>query len=187
MDLAGATHELPADHVELYVRQVLRAASSSDTDFAARLRGPVYLENTDVTRFILASLAEAGMTKETRVDLWRLENKHYVWTIEHILPQVDPLPEAWTHNLGGAEPARELQQELVHALGNLTISGYNSHLGTKSFAQKRDRVDDKGHQIGFRNGLSLNADVATQETWSRAQIAARTERLAQEALALFPL
>lgn len=187
MDLATATRELPAHDVEGHVRQALRESSSSDIEFATRLRGPVYVENTDVTRFILASIAEAGMTKETRVDLWRLDNKHYVWTIEHILPQVDPLPSSWTETLGGADSARELQQQAVHTLGNLTISGYNSHLGTKSFAQKRDRVDDKGNFIGFKNGLALNTDVVTEETWSQPQIDARTDRLAKEVLALFPL
>lgn len=187
MTLATESLPLEGDLVERYVREVLRRASSSDDEFAARLRGPVYDENTDITRFILTSLAEAAMTKETLRDLWRLENKHYVWTIEHILPQGEPLPPSWVDSLGGVDRARGLQHELVHTLGNLTISGYNSHLGNKSFVEKRDRINDLGQPIGYKNGLSLNMDVAGEESWGRQQIIGRTARLVTESLARFSL
>ena len=67
--------------------QELRGASSSDDEFRTRLEGPVYEENAEVARFILTTLSEDAMTKETSTDLWRQEKGHFVWTIEHILPQ----------------------------------------------------------------------------------------------------
>lgn len=129
------------------------------------------------------------MTKETHVDLWAYDDKqkHYVWTIEHILPQGDPLPRGWVQALGGQEKALSVQRSLVHTLGNLTVSGYNSQLSNKSFEAKRDRTDAKGRPIGYRNGLSLNRDVVDCETWGPEQIKARTERLAEEVFQRFPL
>ena len=87
------------------VAQELRDASSSDEEFRSRLEGPIYEENSDVARFVLTALSEDAMTKETRTDLWAQENRHYVWTIEHILPQGPNLPEAWKQMLGGADAA----------------------------------------------------------------------------------
>ena len=94
--------------------QELRGASSSDDEFRTRLEGPVYEENAEVARFILTTLSEDAMTKETRTDLWRQEKGHFVWTIEHILPQGVNLPDAWKQMLGGAEAAAEAQEADVH-------------------------------------------------------------------------
>lgn len=53
--------------------------------FRSKLEGAIYEENAGVTRFILCALAEKSMTKETWVDLWKFENKQFVWTIEQYL------------------------------------------------------------------------------------------------------
>ena len=162
------------------VAQELRDASSSDDEFRTRLEGPVYEENADVARFILTTLSEDAMTKETWTDLWTQEKGHFVWTIEHILPQGVNLPDAWKQMLGGAEAAAEAQEMYVHRLGNLTITAYNSTLGNKSFTDKRDRTDTKGRFIGYRNGLALNKSLATKESWTVADIEARTRKLAEQ-------
>jgi hypothetical protein len=169
------------------VAQELRDASSSDEEFRSRLEGPIYEENSDVARFVLTALSEDAMTKETRTDLWAQENRHYVWTIEHILPQGPNLPDAWKQMLGGADAAAQAQEVDVHRLGNLTITAYNSTLGNKSFGDKRDRTDAKGRFIGYRNGLALNATLATKEVWAVDDIDARTKELASCAIARFPL
>jgi hypothetical protein len=127
------------------------------------------------------------MTKETHQDLWAREKTYYIWTIEHILPQGPNLPAAWQEMLGGKERAAEVQSAHVHRLGNLTITGYNSSLGNKSFQEKMDRKDSKGNWIGYRNGLNLNADVVSESEWTADHIAKRTERLADAVLAKFPL
>lgn len=169
------------------VAQELREASSSDEEFRSRLEGPIYEENSDVARFILTALSEDAMTKETRTDLWAQENRHYVWTIEHILPQGPNLPDAWKQMLGGADAAAQAQEVDVHRLGNLTITAYNSTLGNKSFVAKRDRTDAKGRFIGYRNGLALNASLAAKEVWAVADIESRTKELASCAIVRFPL
>jgi hypothetical protein len=169
------------------VTQELRDVSSSDDEFRKRLEGPIYEENSDIARFVLTTLSEDAMTKEIWKDLWTQEKGHFVWTIEHILPQGANLPDAWKQMLGGTEAAAAAQEVDVHSLGNLTITAYNSTLGNKSFADKRDRTDAKGHFIGYRNGLELNATLATKEAWTLADIGARTMELAERVIARFPL
>lgn len=169
------------------VTQELTDVSSSDEEFRRRLEGPIYDENTDVARFILTTLSEDAMTKETSTDLWVQEKGHYIWTIEHILPQGANLPDSWKEMLGGAELAATAQEVDVHRLGNLTITAYNSTLSNKSFVEKRDRTDSQGRWIGYRNGLKLNEQLATNEAWTLADITARTTELADKVIARFPL
>jgi hypothetical protein len=182
-ELAGRTGEA----VVSVVSQQLADASSSDDEFRRLLEGPVYEESTDVTRFILTTLSEDAMTKETWKDLWAQEKGHFVWTIEHVLPQGTNLPAEWKEMLGGAEAAAAAQRADVHRLGNLTITAYNSTLSNKSFAEKRDRTDPQGRFIGYRNGLALNQQLAAKESWTVSDIEDRTKSLAQRVIARFPL
>jgi hypothetical protein len=165
--------DLAGDAVVSTTAKELADVSSSDEEFRKRLEGPIYVENTDVARFVLTTLAEDAMTKETRTDLWVQEKGHYVWTIEHVLPQGANLPAAWIEMLGGAAAAIEVQEVEVHRLGNLTITAYNSTLSNKSFPDKRDRVDSAGRLIGYRNGLSLNSSLAAKENPDTENPAAR--------------
>ena len=180
---------LSGDAIVAAVRDELLAVSASDAAFRSKLESSIYEENAGVTRFILCALAEQSMTKETWVDLWKFENKQFVWTIEHIFPQGDNIPAAWVTMIaaGDAKKAKEVQQTHVHKLGNLTISGFNSALGNKSFEEKRDRTDRQGRAVGYKNGLKLNADLATATAWSVAQIDARTTTLVDQVLSEFAM
>lgn len=192
MEIIETIRTTDSPEVEAIVLDGLRAHSASDEQFMASLRGPIYEVNSDVVRFILITLSDDAMTKETRVDLWKRDEvangkSIYRWSIEHILPQGANLPPGWVQMLGGAEQASEVQQQLVHHLGNLTITGFNSSLGNRSFAEKRDRVDKSGRPIGYRNGLQLNHDLAEREGWDADAIRDRTERLATAAITRFGL
>jgi len=57
------------------------------------------------------------------------------YTIEHILPQNPDLSAAWKQALG-AEWER-VQQQWLHTLGNLTLTGYNAEYSDRAFAEKR--------------------------------------------------
>lgn len=191
MDIVDQLRENPTSDRKQLILESLSSVSATDEVFRAVLTTPVYELNTDVVRFILASLAERSMTFETEQDLWhRISTKGkpvYRWSIEHILPQGENLPSGWLAMLGGAERATDARERFAHHLGNLTITGYNSSLGNRSFAEKRDRTDNNGNPIGYRNGLSLNADLAEREAWGVDEILQRTETLADDAMALFPL
>lgn len=189
MDVIDKVATLSGDAVETTVRNELLAVSASDLVFRKKLEGAIYEDNAGVTRFVLCALAEQGMTKETWVDLWKYEGKLFIWTIEHILPQGDNIPASWVRMIaeGDATKAKAIQQAHVHKLGNLTISGFNSSLGNKSFGDKRDRTDGEGRSVGYKNGLKLNADLATAEAWSAAQIDSRTVTLVDEVMSLFQM
>lgn len=187
MTTIEAVGDTRGEDVLKLIGEKLNAVSTSDDEFRARLLGRIYEENTDVARFVLTTLAEDAMTKETWADLWRQEKNHFVWTIEHILPQGENLPAAWQEMLGGKEVAAQVQEEHRHRLGNLTITAYNSNLGNKSFVEKRDRQDSMGLPIGYKNGFSLNAELATRESWTAEDIEARTKVLADKVIGRFPL
>lgn len=187
MTTIEAIADARGDEVLAVVRERLRAVSASDEEFRSRLLGRIYEENTDVARYILTTLAEDAMTKETEVDLWRQDANHFVWTIEHILPQGENLPHAWVEMLGGEEHSEQVQEEYRHKLGNLTITAYNSNLGNKSFLEKRDRQDSKGRYIGYRNGLALNSSLAGMESWTADDIEKRTTALVDQVIDRFPI
>lgn len=191
MDLVDELRKASPEDWKSIILADLTAVSASDDEFHVALSGPVYDLNSDVVRFILTFLAEQRMTRENYQDLWRRAQSSsrstYIWSIEHILPQGENLPAEWITMLGGPESAATTQQEVVHYLGNLTITAYNSSLSNASFVEKRDRVDKKDNPIGYRNGLSLNADLADLDHWDKESIIQRTAALADQAIKAFPL
>jgi uncharacterized protein with ParB-like and HNH nuclease domain/predicted transport protein len=99
------------------------------------------------------------------------------YTIEHIMPQ-NPTDE-WKKQLG--EDWERIHQTYLHTLGNLTLTGYNSEYGCKSFAQKRDM------EGGFKQSpLRLNRGLGQLECWNEAAILARAEKLAEKAVEVWP-
>ena len=180
---------LSGDSVFKTIREELLVVSATDEIFRTKLEGAIYEENAGVTRFVLCALAEQSMTKETWVDLWKYEGKLFVWTIEHIFPQGDNIPLSWVTMIanGDEKKAKSIQEAYVHKLGNLTISGFNSALGNKSFKDKRDRKDAQGRSVGYKNGLKLNADLAEVDSWSVAQIEARSDVLVDQVMAMFAI
>ncbi len=97
------------------------------------------------------------------------------YTIEHILPQNEKLPQEWKSALG---PEWErVRGAWLHTVGNLTLTGYNSEYGDRPFLEKRDM---KG---GFRESpLRLNEGLGQLDHWNEDAIKMRGERLASLAL-----
>mgnify|MGYP002857284163 CR=1 FL=1 len=85
---------------------------------------------------------------------------------------------------GDKEKAKKNQEEYVHRLGNLTLTGYNSELGNRTFIEKRDLTNKNGDNVGYKNGLSLNDDVKNNETWTVNNIIDRTNSLVEKIMEL---
>lgn len=189
MDVAETALALKGQAVVSHIQQRLTGESASDEQFEKSLKGPVYEDNKAVCRFVLCALEESRMTVETRVDLWALKGKQYVWTIEHIFPQGENIPDTWVQMIanGDAALAEQHRQTYAHCLGNLTISGYNSALGNKSFAEKQSRLDSQGRKVGYNNGLHLNQALVNETSWTVDKLKARTDLLVQEVLQKYPL
>lgn len=181
------------DAVYATVVDILSKWVASDDLFEKRLNGDIYKENIGATRFILCALAQKSMTKETWTDLWEYKqyekSNHnvFIWTIEHIFPEGENIPQAWVDMIAGGnrDLANEYLQKYVHKLGNLTITGYNSSLSNFSFVQKRDRTNKEGKFIGYKNGLEVNHELANKDGWTINDIEERTERLVNEVLDLY--
>ena len=133
-------------------------------------------------------MAKLGMTLENEQDLWRkTDSNQYVWTIEHIFPQGDNIPDCWVDMIAGGDrdKAKEYQSLYVHTFGNLTITAYNSALSNKSFVEKKERKDKNGRFIGYRNGFNLNDDVCDKDEWTVDIIKDRTDRMVKKIMSMF--
>lgn len=162
---------------------------ASDEQFKRSLEGNVYKDNVGATRYILCKLAESAMTQETWTDLWRrTDKKVFVWTIEHIFPEGENIPQCWVDMIAGGDRnlAKKYLEEYTHKIGNLTITGYNSTLGNKSFEEKRDRKSKDGQRyIGYKNGLEINREIATKEKWTIEDIKTRTDFFVNELMEIY--
>ena len=98
------------------------------------------------------------------------------YTIEHILPQNPELSAAWRQALG--ENWKDIQEEWLHRLGNLTLTGYNPELSDRPFLDKRDHPEG-----GFSmSPLRLNQGLGKLERWDVDAMRQRGEILAARAL-----
>ena len=130
-------------------------AIPSAGEFERALQKANIYGNNALCRFLLLDI-ENGDGKE----ILQAENL----TIEHIMPQT--LSADWSH----IRP--EEHEEYLHTLGNLSVTGYNSELSNKSFAEKQDIIRENSKAV------ILNSDVLDKESWNVADIQARAKRLA---------
>ncbi|MBE0618855.1 MAG: DUF262 domain-containing protein [Proteobacteria bacterium] len=100
------------------------------------------------------------------------------YTIEHIMPQNEDVPESWRSELG-AEWER-VHQTWLHTLGNLTLTGYNPEYSDRSFSEKRDMPG------GFKQSpLRVNDGLGQVERWDEAAIKRRAAMLAVSAVGVW--
>lgn len=189
IDIITEAKLLQGDDVVNVIHDRLQAVAASDELFEEKLRGSIYYENPEATRFILCSIEAQHQTKEIYSDLWARDNsKKYIWTIEHIFPEGENIPDAWVDMIAGGDKslAKQYHSDYVHTLGNLTITGYNQNLSNMAFEQKRDRKSkDKTKDVGYRNGLYLNQDVANEDTWTIKKITDRTDSIVKTLLDMY--
>ena len=189
IDIITEAKLLQGDDVVNVINDRLQAIAASDELFEEKLRGSIYYENPEATRFILCSIEAQHQTKEIYSDLWARDNsKKYIWTIEHIFPEGENIPDAWVDMIAGGDKslAKQYRSDYVHTLGNLTITGYNQNLSNMAFEQKRDRKSkDKTKDVGYRNGLYLNQDVVNEDTWTIKKITVRTDSIVETLLDMY--
>ena len=189
IDIITKVRQLKSDAVVSVIHDSLQEAAASDDIFEDKLRGPIYDENPEATRFILCSIEAQHQTKEIYSDLWARDNsKKYIWTIEHIFPEGENIPDAWVDMIAGGDKslAKQYRSDYVHTLGNLTITGYNQNLSNMAFEQKRDRKSkDKTKDVGYRNGLYLNRDIVNENTWTTQKISDRTDVIVKTLLDMY--
>ncbi|MEU1841124.1 GmrSD restriction endonuclease domain-containing protein [Micromonospora chersina] len=166
--------DLPVDQAVRAYLSTGRKYYASDANVRSAVRSiPYYLNGRPHQRkLILQWLEESYQSKEPV----SLDNA----TIEHVLPQT--LTPEWRQMLAAdLEPDEnfdEAYEALVHTLGNLTLTGYNSELSNKSFAAKRDEL--------AKSGVRLSQEIAEQDRWGRSEIHARADALAERIISIWP-
>jgi hypothetical protein len=137
----------------------LRANDRMPTDKEFRealISKPLYKKN--ICKYILSVIENS--TKE-HIDVTNL-------TIEHILPQKENAA-VWRKELG--EDYDSVYDLYLHTLGNLTITGHNSELGTKAFNDKKKIIKDNS------KANILNKDVLSVDRWNKSSILNRANNL----------
>jgi uncharacterized protein with ParB-like and HNH nuclease domain len=143
-------------------------------DAAVKARLPsfeLYRRESTKTRVILEALEESFGHRE-RVDLSTL-------TIEHVMPQTitnNKHGKAWKEMLGA--DWEKTHETLLHTLGNLTLTGYNTELSNSAFEIKKVELA-KSH-------LDLNSYFNALPKWDAETIRVRTAVLAERLVTLWP-
>ena len=140
-----------------------------DDDFrgmlgSARLYGAG--DRREKTKFVLERLERSYGHKE------KVQTENL--TIEHVMPQSPN--EQWRRDLGPSW--EEDHEQLLHTLGNLTLTSYNSELGNDAFASKK--------KMYATSHVELNRYFVAVETWTAAEIERRADALSDKALSVWP-
>jgi uncharacterized protein with ParB-like and HNH nuclease domain len=143
-----------------------------DAAVLERLPGfELYRRESTKARVILERLEESFGHRE-RVNLSTL-------TIEHVMPQSitnNKNGKAWKEMLG--EEWEQIHDALLHTLGNLTLTGYNTELSNSPFETKQVEL--------AKSNLNLNAYFTNLSKWDADAIRKRSLALAERALTLWP-
>jgi alkylated DNA nucleotide flippase Atl1 len=168
--LIAATSEIRADRPSAEtIRQYLstgRKTYGTDAEIDAAVTTiPFYFQGRPAQRKLVLQWLEEAYGSKERVDPSSA-------TIEHVLPQT--LTPAWRARLSPyvseGETIDSLHASLLHTLGNLTLTAYNSELSNLPFEKKRSRLAESGFQ--------MNREIAACEEWTPTEIAVRAQHLA---------
>lgn len=95
-------------------------------------------------------------------------------TIEHVLPQT--LSSSWQSDLG--QNWKSDYDAVIHTIGNLTLTYYNSELGNQTFSEKKDI-------IAKYDKFELNQYFLNFDQWGADEIRERSQYLASIALKIW--
>ncbi|MEV0330770.1 DUF262 domain-containing protein [Micromonospora echinospora] len=166
--------DLPVDQAVRAYLSTGRKHWAPDASLRALVRTiPFYLNGRASQRSLVLRWLEESYDSKEPVALEKL-------TIEHVLPQT--LSDEWRQmlavDLDADETSDEAHDALVHTLGNLTLTGYNSEMSNKPFAAKRTAL--------AQSGVRLSRDIADKERWGRLEILARADALAERIITIWP-
>jgi alkylated DNA nucleotide flippase Atl1 len=134
---------------------------------------PFYWQGRGLQKKLILQWLEEALGSKEVVDPASL-------TIEHVLPQTlsDEVREQFAAGLAEGADVTYEHERVVHTLGNLTLTGYNSELSNHPFKDKRTKL--------ATSGLLMNQEIAGQESWGAVEIAERGSLLAERVIALWP-
>ncbi|WP_173019548.1 GmrSD restriction endonuclease domain-containing protein [Streptomyces alkaliphilus] len=143
----------------------------------AMIDQPFYWRGKEWQKHFILRCLEEGLGRDERIDF-----TSSTLTIEHVLPQT--ITEDWRNEIqldlapNSGISLEELHEQVVHTIGNLTLSAYNGRLSNKPFTEKKEILAD--------SGLAMNLRIAREARWGPAQIRQRSEELARLAIEIWP-
>ena len=164
-DVANTVHRLLSTGRRNYVPDAEIHRILVESPIYSRLR-------RDSTKLVLQRLLEEEQGKDD-IDFTTM-------TIEHILPQklTGVARDEFARTLDPSDDIAEVHEELVHTIGNLTLTNYNSELSNSAFSVKRmERLQN--------TGVLANQEIARTATWGKAEILERSEQLASRAVEMW--
>lgn len=145
----------------------------SDDLFINDLKERNLYPKKDFCKYILSTIENDVKDEDTKL---LKKKKEQLFTdslsIEHVMPQNENVSPAWRTMLG--ENWQYVHDKYLHTLGNLTITGYNSELGDKTYPEKQQMMDDIDAKA-----VLLNKEINENDTWDENTITDRAERLAK--------
>lgn len=157
--------------VSFFQQLTSRDVLPSDEEFVMALKYNNLYRKNALCKFLLTAIENQGKEQLITDNL----------TIEHIMPQNKNLSTAWQKMLG-IDKWHEVQGKYLHTLGNLTLTGYNSELGDKPFADKQKDLDELVTKV-----VRLYADVKGLTEWNEDAIENRAAKLAGNILKLYSI
>lgn len=142
-----------------------RAYFPTDDEFYEALHTRNLYGKYKYVDYLLLSLENEGNKS-------RLESS--MLSIEHVMPQT--ITKYWVDALG--ENWKELHEENVNDLGNLTLTSYNSELSNSDFYAKKTILCEERH-------IKLNDYFHEVDAWNSCQIINRGKLLANKALKIW--
>jgi hypothetical protein len=174
---AGAVRQLAPDlPVDEALRELLsreRRYWPTDEQIRAAVRNRnFYFAGRAPQRMLIMERLEQSFHHKEPVDL-----KAARPTLEHVMPQT--LSEDWRQHLveHGDDPA-VIHAQLLHTLGNLTLSAYNTELSNSVFERKQ--------QMYSASHFELNRALADTPNWTSKEILARADDLADRVIEIWP-
>jgi uncharacterized protein with ParB-like and HNH nuclease domain/alkylated DNA nucleotide flippase Atl1 len=171
---------IPQLSAELPVAEAVRTALSdtrkywpSDQRLRDAIRSrPFYFQGRQDQKLLVFQRLEESYQHAEPID-WAATKL----SIEHVMPQT--LSDEWRADLASAgDQPDDVHSELLHTLGNLTVTAYNGQLSNNPFDRKKQILQD--------SHLELNRAISPSVKWTRAEIEARAEELAGHASAIWP-
>lgn len=175
------------------VKNKLKQLAPNDKQMRVALEDGLYDNNRKTARFVLINLERSVtnklFTKGTpdSLDKFNQDSNKLIWEIEHIMPQT--LSDDWEKMISPEDmsQAENIQNEVVHLLGNLTLTPYNPGLGNNSFDDKIN-YKDGDNLVGLSLPIHLNESIdKNNKVWNRNSILERNEVLTNEFVQKFSL
>lgn len=133
---------------------------------------PFYFHGRQEQKMLVFQRLEESYEHAEPID-WHAANL----SIEHIMPQ--SLTDEWRAALAASgDDPDAVHEELLHSMGNLTVTAYNGRLSNNPFERKQEILQG--------SHLELNRAISPTGQWGRTEILARAEELADRSIRLWP-